>query len=270
MATVSSTVDPIAMAVPIPTLSPMPPSPPSSDRPVERVAIGPPIATGPVLSPLVVFPANWTFADLQTHLGDIPAERIRMSPPPGYATEQDVVKLLENKDGLFELVDGVLVEKPMGLFESRVAAMLIYYLEAYLRDNPLGLTLSPDGPVRTVVPQVRMPDVCFVRWDHFAEEELPDIKVLPFGPDLAVEIISQSNTHREMERKLDEYFQSNTQRVWYIEPASKSARIYTARDAFTTISGDEPLDGGDLLPGFRVTLTELFSAARKKRQKRAD
>jgi Uma2 family endonuclease len=121
--------------------------------------------------------------------------------------------------------------------------------------------LGESGPVRTIVPQVRMPDVGFVSWDHFPNRAHPKTKVIPVAPDFAVEILSQTNTKREMDRKLDEYFQANTRRVWYIDPNKRSARVYTAREQFVEISGEGMLDGGDVLPGFSIKLADLFAEA---------
>ncbi|MGH7127639.1 MAG: hypothetical protein ACREJB_04840 [Planctomycetaceae bacterium] len=64
------------------------------------------------------FPAGWTNADLVEHLGGVPLSRIRMVPPPGLATEADVLRIVNEEDRLCELIDGVLVEKPMGYYEG--------------------------------------------------------------------------------------------------------------------------------------------------------
>ena len=71
------------------------------------------VAAGP-LTRQAPLPAEWSLADLQEHLGGIPAERIRLFPPPGYATEEDVIQAAECEGRLCELEDGILVEKPMG------------------------------------------------------------------------------------------------------------------------------------------------------------
>ena len=63
-----------------------------------------------------------------------------------------------------------------------------------------------------------------------------------------------------MEQKLDDYFVAGVRLVWYIDPADRTARIFTARDRLTTIDESGFLDGGDVLPGFRLNLGELFRA----------
>jgi len=265
MATVSETFDVAAqsiaipgVAVPLGTDSTVAATPPARLETASH--FGSPIATGPVLGPTCLYPAHWSMADLQAHLGDIPAERIRMFPPPGYATEHELVRLQETKEALCELIDGVLVEKAVGVYESQLAMLLGHYLLTYLENNRLGFVLGESGPVRTIVPQVRMPDVCFVNRSHFPNGRFPKThKVLPVAPDLAIEILSESNTKKEMDRKLDEYFQASTRLVWYIDPETRTARAYAARDKFAEISCEQTLDGGDVLPGFSLRLGDLFA-----------
>src|SRR2546423_4662519 len=88
-------------------------------------------------------------AELLERLGHIPPERIRLRPPPGAATEADVLEALEApRKRLCELIDGVLVEKPMGYTESVLATYLIVLLDAFIRPRNLGLVTAPDGTVR--------------------------------------------------------------------------------------------------------------------------
>lgn len=68
----------------------------------------------PSISPLV-FPASWSLAQVQDLLGNVPAERVRVNPPLGTATIEDAIRLCETKESLCEWVDGVLVEKPIGV-----------------------------------------------------------------------------------------------------------------------------------------------------------
>jgi Uma2 family endonuclease len=221
----------------------------------------PECAAAPAIAPTYLYPANGTLADLQSHLGDIPLERIRLVPPPGYATEEDVVRLAETGEGACELVDGVLVEKTVGAWESRLGAIIEYFIERYLDANPIGFTLGEKGALRTVAPRVRMPDTCFVSWTKVPGNDFPRVGVLPFGPDLAVEVLSPSNTRREMVRKLEEYFQSGTQLVWYIDPVNRTVKAYTTVDQCVDLTEKDALDGMDVVPGFRLPLAELFEEA---------
>jgi Uma2 family endonuclease len=175
-----------------------------------------------------------------------------------------LVRLAETKEALCELVDGVLVEKPMGAFESRLAMILGFYLESYLDRHPLGFTLGESGPMRTVAAQVRMPDVGYAAWDKLPDREFP--KVIPVAPDLAIEVLSESNTRREMARKLAEYFAAGTRLVWYIDPPTRTAQVFTAVDQCTTIGESDVLDGRDVLPGLSIRLSEVFDKAHGRRK----
>lgn len=212
------------------------------------------------------FPSSWTLADLQAHLGGVPASRIRLFPTPGTATEEDALRLDDQKDCICELVDGVLVEKTVSSFESIVAMILVRALGNYLDSHDLGLLLGEAGPLRILPRKMRVPDVSFIRWDRFPGGKLPKDRVYRIAPDLAVEILCEGNTPQEMELKLDEYFEAGVQMVWYIDPATRTARIYTARQQSTTIDANGLLDGGDVLPGFQLRLGELFERA-ERRQK---
>src|SRR5262249_39800362 len=117
-------------------------------------------------------PAHWSLADLQKHLGDIPFERIRMFPPPGYATEHDVSEIEAREDRLFELEDGVLVEKPMGWYESIVAMLIGHKIRTYLDVHDLGQVLGADGAVKLMPGIVKIPDLSFVSWTRFPRERL--------------------------------------------------------------------------------------------------
>src|SRR3989475_12302594 len=89
-----------------------------------------------------------TLADLLEQLGGIVPERVRFRPPPGTATEQDVLAVEAHEDRLCELVDGVLVEKAMGWRESLLASVLITLLSNFVRPRNLGLVTGEAGKVR--------------------------------------------------------------------------------------------------------------------------
>src|SRR5713226_9208583 len=80
-------------------------------------------------------PKTRTMADLLEHLGGIPPHRVRLYPTPGTATEQDVINILAHEDRRCELIDGVVVEKPMASYESRLAMLIGHYMEDYLEED---------------------------------------------------------------------------------------------------------------------------------------
>jgi Uma2 family endonuclease len=176
-----------------------------------------------------------TLADLLHRLGDIPLDRIRFRPHPGTATEQDVIDAEARTGRLCELVDGTLVEKAMGYYESRLGIVLSFFLESYLEDNDLGIVVGADGMTRMEPGLVRMPDVAFYLWEHFPDRLLPAGAFLHRAPDLAVEILSPSNTEREMERKRGEYFAGGARLVWQVYPPTRRVRVYKSVDTFVEL-----------------------------------
>jgi Uma2 family endonuclease len=202
-----------------------------------------------------------TAAEMQDHLGGIPLPRIRVTPSPGMATERDLLRVLDTEDRICELIDGVLVEKTMGYYESRLAAVLISFLERFLDTHDLGIVLGPDGTLRILTDQIRVPDVAFLSWRHFPNRVLPADPVPALAPDLAVEVLSEGNTEAEMDRKLDDYFEAGVQLVWIIDPESKTAEVFDSRDNHHTLSISDALDGESVLPGFALPLKQLFDKA---------
>jgi len=198
-------------------------------------------------------------ADLLHELGDLPASRIRMNPRPKTATEKDVIALQKREGGLFELVDGTLVEKPMGMHESIVAAVLSHFLMSFVLPRKLGLIAGPDGMFRLTKGLVRMPDVSFVSWDQFPGGKISKEPIANLAPKLAAEVISKSNTRAEIKRKLREYFKAGVLLAWIVDPRKRTVAVHTRPTKPTMLKETETLDGGDVLPGFQLPLRELFA-----------
>ncbi len=207
-----------------------------------------------------------TVADLLERLGDIPPQRVRMKPYPGTATEQDVIAAeAAPRKRLCELVDGTLVEKAVGQYEARLGGLIFHFIEDYLEEHDRGICYPGDAMLRIVPGRVRLPDVSFVSWERLPDRELPAEPIADLVPDLAVEVLSTSNTRREMEGKRGEYFQGGARLVWEIYPKTQSARAYTSPDTFQEIGPDGSLEGGDVLPGFVLPLQRLFERAGRQR-----
>jgi Uma2 family endonuclease len=203
--------------------------------------------------------AEWTLADLLESLGQIPPNRIRVVPPLGTATEEDVIKAEGRTGRISELIDGVLVEKTVGYLESLLAVAVTAALREFVRSQNLGIVLGPDGTIKILPRQVRAPDASFIGWSRFPEGKLPKVAIPAVAPDLAVEILSEGNTKGEMERKLRDYFTAGVRLVWYIDPRSRTACAYTAPDTARELTDRDVLSGGEVLPGFELPLARLFA-----------
>ncbi|HEY7327653.1 MAG TPA: Uma2 family endonuclease [Gemmataceae bacterium] len=214
-----------------------------------------------------------TVADLLKKLGNVPPERVLLDPTPGTATEKDVLDMERRRGRTCELVDGVLVEKAMGLEESFLAGWLIHLLYQFLAKHKLGILAGEQGPFRLWPGLVRIPDVSFISWNQLPNGKIPKQPIPDLYPDLAVEVLSRKNTKAEIDRKLHEYFRSGTRLAWVVDPRKRSVRVYTAPDQFRLLTEEQSLDGGDVLPGLNLPLREVFAQleeepARKKQPKR--
>jgi Uma2 family endonuclease len=209
-----------------------------------------------------------TLADLVKQLGDIPLERIRLKPAPGTATEEDLIAALEGpRKRICELVDGVLVEKPLGTKEALLAGVIVQLMWNHVEPRDLGVVIPADGPLRLLLGLIRIPDVSFVSWDHLPGGELPEEAIADLVPDLAVEVISKGNTPAEIQRKLREYSRAGVRLVWIIEPRTQTATVYTSPTKFRKVGKDQSLSGGQVLPGFVLPLRELFARAKRRGRK---
>ncbi len=162
---------------------------------------------------------------------------------------------------LCELVNGVLVEKPAGYEEPRLAAAVIHALIEFLGLHDTGTVAGEAGMMRLMPGLVRVPDVSFVRWERLPEK--PGA-IPPIAPDLAVEVLSESNTTKEMERKLREYFEDGTQLVWFFDLKSRTATVYNSPDQFTVLGESDTFVCGDVLPGLVIPVRALFERASRR------
>ena len=204
-------------------------------------------------------PAADTLAGLIEQLGDIPLVRIRRHPPPGTATLDDVAHCKALQNCLCELVDGVLVEKPMGFRESVVALAISFALQKYNEVQRRGIVTGADGMLQLLPNLVRLPDVAFTSWERFPAGSLPSDAAPSAWPELAVEVLSPSNTHREMERKRQEYFRSGTKLVWMVDVDRRTVTVYTSPESYKELHMSDVLDGGDALPGFSMQVKNVFA-----------
>ena len=206
-----------------------------------------------------IFADDAMLGDVLERLGGIPASRVRLFPAPGTATIRDLRRLDRRTNGTCELIDGVIVEKAMGWYESFLATVLSSLLTQFVRQRRLGIVLGADGTLRILPKQVRAADVSFVSRKRLAKAKPAKEEPYPaVVPDLAVEVLSKSNTRREMERKLNDYFSAGVLLVWMIDPRRRQATVHTSTTSHEVIGLQQTLDGRDVLPGFRVVLQDLF------------
>ncbi len=176
-------------------------------------------------------------------------------------TAEEFFDLPEPKDGSKqELVRGKIVSTPApGLQHGETRANVGSAIKQFLNANKIGRVAISSGLVTDHEPDtVRGPDV-----SYYSKERLPlDKRVVGYHtevPDLCVEIVSPSNTKKELRAKVKEYFFAGVRLVWVVDPEDRSVTILKAPDEGRTLYDDAALDGGDVLPGFACKVSDLFA-----------
>lgn len=199
-----------------------------------------------------------TLADLLDRLGGISASRVRYFPALGTATEQNVLDIDAHEDRLCELIDGVLVEKPVGFEESVLAMYIGRMIGNFAATENLGYISGESGMMRLENKRVRIPDVAFISRER-SPKGPPRGPIPQIAPDLCVEVLSESNTTREMDQKRVEFFDSGTVEFWIVDPATRTVDLYTSPESPTRFTVSDILHSAVALPGFSLDLAELFA-----------
>jgi Uma2 family endonuclease len=165
------------------------------------------------------------------------------------------------KDGhRYELVNQELVDMGnSGMQHGELGAFLAGMLSIYVRQHRLGVVCDSSTAFTFKNKNKRSPDVSFVSRDR-----LQGLKFLPKGyfqgsPDLAVEILSPSNTIAEIHEKIVEYFENDTRLVWVIHPDEKYVLVYHSPEPDRLLRSLDRLDGEDVVPGLAISVGELFA-----------
>jgi len=209
-------------------------------------------------------PGCQTMGDILHSLGGISADRVHLIPTPGTAKVRDAVRLLDRLDKrICELIDGTLVEKIARIMESCVAVEVVARIALWNEAaGDVGMILGADALFHLGHKQVRIPDASFTNWDRLPGRMVPadSVEGVPdVVPDLAVEVLNEGNTVGEMTRKLADYFEAEIKLVWYVDPIKRTVRVYTSQDDVTELTVADTLDGGDVLPGFFVSVARIFA-----------
>jgi Uma2 family endonuclease len=200
-----------------------------------------------------------TWKDRLTDLGNVPAARIRSEPKPGTATIGDVLRLRNKERRLYELVDGTLVEKAMGWQESFLAGLLLHWLNTFLDLHRLGVATGPDYMTRLFGHTLRFPDLAFVAWERMPGGRFPTEPMPDLVPNFVIEVLSESNTYGEMSRKRREYFHAGVELLWIVDHRSRAVTVFTTHHGGTVVTEGQTLDGGNVLPGWKVDIADLFN-----------
>lgn len=163
----------------------------------------------------------------------------------------------------FELVDGQLQGKEMGAESDWISMKINRLLGSYTDANDSGDVFGPETGYRCFpdAPNVvRKPDGSFIAKGRLPGEEIPKGHV-DIAPDLAIEVISPNDLYHEVDAKVHLYQDAGIRLIWVINPENRTVKVYTPdHAAYRELSLNDELDGGEVLPGFRCAVREVFPA----------
>ena len=196
-------------------------------------------------------------AGLLRRLGDIPPDRVRADPPPGAATEADLIRL-DGRKPKCELIDGTLVEGAGGCPESYLTRVITGELGVYLKANPFAFQGGSGYSVRVGPQQVRVADGVVVLWKAGEPRRVKRCIITDDIPAMIFEIPKPSNTKAEIARKLAEFFAASTLVAWVVDSRTGTADIYTSATDKVAVPRDGVLTAEAVLPGFALPLAVAF------------
>jgi Uma2 family endonuclease len=161
----------------------------------------------------------------------------------------------------YEVVGGQIVEKPaMGALESILASLLLQWMAPHSHENKLGRVVSETlFLMDPALGLKRRPDLAFVsaqRWP--LRRRVPRTETWEIVPDLAVEVIGLTNGAEQVAEKIEEYFRSGVRQVWVVYPGTCKIYLYDSPTSLKILQVGDDLEGGSVLPGFRIGLEDLF------------
>jgi Uma2 family endonuclease len=148
---------------------------------------------------------------------------------------------------------------PPKSLHSLTSLAVLEALQPYLRQHPMGRAIPEAGYILFREPlTVRQPDVSVLSNARIAAT--PEDSYFEGAPELAIEIVSPSDAADDLEIKVRQYLNTGAKQVWVLYPKSQDLHVFQP-DRFFVLKADEVLNGGDLLPGFAVKVSELFSGS---------
>jgi Uma2 family endonuclease len=164
------------------------------------------------------------------------------------------INLPENADKLFEFIGGEIVEVPSNPYSSQISAFIIAALIVYIKGKNLGHVTGEAGGYM-VAGELYAPDVAFISKER--QPELAREGYNPNPPDLAVEVVSPTDTDKRLRIKVVNYLAVGTM-VWIVYPQLKEVEVYVPGQPVKIVDFDGVLDGGDVLPEFSLAVKEIF------------
>jgi Uma2 family endonuclease len=161
--------------------------------------------------------------------------------------------------GKAEMIDGRLIVAPAGFEHGNVSSVLVTELLVFVRRQKLGLVLDSSTGFYMRSGDLLSPDAAFVAAARLKGMRRLPRKFFKGSPDLVAEVLSPNDKPHEIERKMSEYFASDTKLAWLVDPSERSVTIYHDPRPGPILRGSDVIDGEAVIPGFKLSLDELFA-----------
>jgi Uma2 family endonuclease len=147
---------------------------------------------------------------------------------------------------------------PAKSLHTLIALAVLEALQGYLKQHPIGRALPEAGYILSHDPlTIRQPDVSVLSKERIRATAADNY--FEGAPDLAVEIVSPSDSAEDLEIKINQYLQCGAKQVWIAYPKTRKIHVFSAGNAGAILDENETLEGGDLLPGFSTKIADLLA-----------
>lgn len=163
--------------------------------------------------------------------------------------------LPENQNRLFELIHGEIFEKVVSFKPAKLILRIQGLIGNFLDQNPVGYVTGAEDTYVLADEHAFMPDVGYISRARLPEE--PEREVLT-APDLAIEVKAPTDSKRAMRNKAEIYLAFGTQMVWLVFPDERLVEVYMSDHDVIEVRAGGTLDGGELLPGFKLAVNDIF------------
>ena len=192
-------------------------------------------------------------------VAELPTPTITPPPRRGRSAPSGVDPYETDEDGLFEVVRGVRVEKSMSVYEQVLAALLFTPLDNHCRAEQLGRAVFETMFAIPGSGNDRKPDVAFVSYQRWARNRpIPRVNAWPIAPDVVVEVVSPTDKAFDVLDKVRDYFAAGVQQVWQVYSNVEQVWVFTSPTAVSVLTRADELSGDPVVPGFRMSLADLF------------
>jgi Uma2 family endonuclease len=166
---------------------------------------------------------------------------------------------LPGDDARHEMDAGTLITLPPAKsLHALIALTVLEALQSYLRASAVSRAIPEAGYVLSRDPlTIRQPDVSVLSKARIAATNADSY--FEGAPDLAVEVVSPSDSAQELESKVGQYLQAGAKQVWVLYPKTRNIHLFSAGAPVRILDENQVLEGGELLPGFSVRVADLFA-----------